>query len=102
MNLSNANSFTITLTQNSDIIFTNVPTSTAETFLWTITIIQGSSNYSVVYPTNVHWPNGQKPTLSSASGAIDQFVFMKSGATGNGGNIYGFTVGQDIKAPASP
>ena len=102
LNLSNANSFTITLTQNSDIIFTNVPTSTAETFLWTITIIQGSSNYSVVYPTNVHWPNGQKPTLSSASGAIDQFVFMKSGATGNGGNIYGFTVGQDIKAPASP
>ena len=102
LNLSNANSFTITLTQNSDIIFTNVPTSTAETFLWTITIIQGSSNYSVVYPTNVHWPNGQKPTLSSASGSIDQFVFMKSGATGNGGNIYGFTVGQDIKAPASP
>lgn len=102
LNLSNANSFTITLTQNSDIIFTNVPTSTTETFLWTITIIQGSSNYSVVYPTNVHWPNGQKPTLSSASGAIDQFVFMKSGATGSGGNIYGFTVGQDIKAPASP
>jgi len=102
LNLSNANSFTITLTQNSDIIFTNVPTSTTETFLWTITIIQGSSNYSVVYPTNVHWPNGQKPTLSSTNGAIDQFVFMKSGATGSGGNIYGFTVGQDIKAPASP
>ena len=61
-----------------------------------------SSNYSVVYPTNVHWPNGQKPTLSSTNGAIDQFVFMKSGATGSGGNIYGFTVGQDIKAPASP
>ena len=102
LDVSSNNSFKVVLTQNSDILFSNVPTGLSDTQVWTLTIQQGSSNYSVVYPTNVHWPNGQKPTLSSASGAIDQFVFMKSGATGSGGNIYGFTVGQDIKAPASP
>ena len=99
LNLSSASSFKVTLTQNSDIIFTNAPTSATETLIWTLTIVQGSSVYAVVYPSNVHWPDGQKPTLSSASGAIDQFVFMK---TGGSSNIYGFTVGSDIKAPASP
>ena len=99
IDVSTANSFAITLGQNSDILFSNVPTSVSETMIWTITIVQGSSAYTVTYPTNVHWPGGIKPTLSSASGAIDQFVFMK---TGSSSNIYGFTVGQDIKAPASP
>jgi len=98
LNLTDANSFKIALSQNSDILFSNVPTG-ADTMIWTITIVQGSSAYTVTYPTNVHWPGGIKPTLSSASGAIDQFVFMK---TGGSSNIYGFTVGQDIKAPASP
>lgn len=102
LDVSSNNSFKVILTQNSDILFTNVPTGLSDTQVWTLTIQQGSSNYSVVYPTNVHWPNGQKPTLSSASGAIDQFVFLKTGNTGSGGAIYGFTVGQDIKAPASP
>ena len=102
LDVSSNNSFKVILTQNSDILFTNVPTGLSDTQVWTLTIQQGSSNYSVVYPTNVHWPNGQKPTLSSASGAIDQFVFLKTGSTGSGGAIYGFTVGQDIKAPASP
>ena len=99
LNLALANSFMITLGQNSDILFSNVPTSLGDTMIWTITIVQGSSAYTVTYPTNVHWPGGQKPTLSSTNGAIDQFVFMK---TGTSSNIYGFTVGQDIKAPASP
>ena len=69
--------------------------------IWTITIIQAASGAarSVTYPTNVHWPGGLKPTLSATNGAIDQFVFMK---TGGSSNIYGFTVGQDIKAPSSP
>lgn len=98
LNLTDANSFKITLSQNSDILFSNVPTG-ADTMIWTITIVQGSSAYTVTYPTTVHWPGGIKPTLSSASGAIDQFVFMK---TGGSSNIYGFTVGQDIKAPSSP
>tara|TARA_B100000214_G_scaffold201456_1_gene145946 strand:- start:4212 stop:5168 length:957 start_codon:yes stop_codon:yes gene_type:complete len=102
LDISSANSFKVTLSQDSDILFANVPTGLSDTQVWTLTIQQGSSNYSVVYPTNVHWPNGQKPTLSSASGAIDQFVFLKTGSTGSGGAIYGFTVGQDIKAPASP
>ena len=99
LNVGDANSFKITLGQNSDIIFSAVPTSATETMIWTVTIVQGSGPYTVTYPTNVHWPGGIKPTLSSANGAIDQFVFMK---TGGSSNIYGFTVGQDIKAPASP
>lgn len=99
LNVGIANSFKIILGQNSDIIFSAVPTSLTETIIWTVTIEQGSGPYTVTYPTNVHWPGGQKPTLSSANGAIDQFVFMK---TGGSSNIYGFTVGQDIKAPASP
>ena len=100
-NVGDANSFTVTLTQDSDIIFSAVPTSATETMIWTITIIQAASGAarSVTYPTNVHWPGGLKPTLSATNGAIDQFVFMK---TGSSSNIYGFTVGQDIKAPASP
>tara|TARA_B100001175_G_scaffold70599_1_gene58475 strand:- start:41928 stop:42833 length:906 start_codon:yes stop_codon:yes gene_type:complete len=101
LDLSTSNSFKVTLTQNSDILFSNVPSSATETMIWTLTIQQIASGAakSVVYPTNVHWPGGQKPTLSSTNGAIDQFVFMK---TGGSSNIYGFTVGQDIKAPASP
>ena len=98
-NVGDANSFKITLGANSGIVFSAVPTSATETMIWTITIQQGSGPYTVTYPTNVHWPGGIKPTLSTANGAIDQFVFMK---TGSSSNIYGFTVGQDIKAPASP
>ena len=99
--LSLANSFKLTLTQDSDIIFSNVPSSATETMIWTLTIQQIASGAakSVVYPTTVHWPGGLKPNLSATNGAIDQFVFMK---TGSSSNIYGFTVGQDIKAPASP
>ena len=101
LDVSTANSFKVTLTQDSDIIFANVPTSATETMIWTLTIQQVASGAakSVVYPTTVHWPGGLKPTLSGTNGAIDQFVFMK---TGSSSNIYGFTVGQDIKAPASP
>ena len=101
LDVSTANSFKVTLTQDSDIIFANVPTSATETMIWTLTIQQVASGAakSVVYPTTVHWPGGLKPTLSATNGAIDQFVFMK---TGSFSNIYGFTVGQDIKAPSSP
>ena len=99
LDVSSNNSFKVTLSQNSDILFTGVPTGLSDTQVWTITIQQGSGPYTVVYPTNVHWPGGIKPTLSTANGAIDQFVFLK---TGSSSNIYGFTVGQDIKAPASP
>ena len=99
LNVSNSNSFKVSLALDADIIFQNVTTSATETMIWTVTIVQGSGPYTVTYPTNVHWPGGIKPTLSSANGAIDQFVFMK---TGGSSNIYGFTVGQDIKAPASP
>ena len=99
LDISSANSFKVTLSQNSDILFANVPAGLSDTQVWTITIQQGSGPYTVVYPTNVHWPGGIKPTLSTANGAIDQFVFLK---TGSSSNIYGFTVGQDIKAPASP
>ena len=99
LDISSANSFKVTLSQNSDILFANVPVGLSDTQVWTLTIQQGSGPYTVVYPTNVHWPGGIKPTLSTANGAIDQFVFLK---TGSSSNIYGFTVGQDIKAPASP
>ena len=99
LDISSANSFKVTLSQNSDILFANVPAGLSDTQVWTLTIQQGSGPYTVVYPTNVHWPGGIKPTLSTANGAIDQFVFLK---TGSSSNIYGFTVGQDIKAPASP
>jgi len=99
LDVSSNNSFKVTLSQNSDILFANVPAGLSDTQVWTLTIQQGSGPYTVVYPTNVHWPGGIKPTLSSANGAIDQFVFLK---TGSSSNIYGFTVGQDIKAPASP
>ena len=99
LDVSSNNSFKVTLSQNSDILFANVPAGLSDTQVWTITIQQGSGPYTVVYPTNVHWPGGIKPTLSAANGAIDQFVFLK---TGSSSNIYGFTVGQDIKAPSSP
>ena len=99
LDVSSNNSFKVTLSQNSDILFANVPVGLSDTQVWTLTIQQGSGPYTVVYPTNVHWPGGIKPTLSTANGAIDQFVFLK---TGSSSNIYGFTVGQDIKAPASP
>ena len=101
LNLALANSFKINLSVDSDIIFSNIPTSPGDTMIWTLTIQQIASGAakSVVYPTTVHWPGGLKPTLSATNGAIDQFVFMK---TGSSSNIYGFTVGQDIKAPSSP
>ena len=77
LDVSSSNSFKVILTQNSDILFANVPTGLSDTQVWTITIQQGSGPYTVVYPTNVHWPGGIKPTLSTANGAIDQFVFLK-------------------------
>lgn len=47
-------------------------------------IIQGSSDYTITWPSSVKWPGGNAPALSSGAGAIDIMTFYYDGT-----NYYG-------------
>ena len=60
--------------------------------IFTVKVIQGSSDKTITWQGDVDWPGGTAPTLSSGNDKVDVFVFltMEGGTT-----FYGFTAVQD-------
>lgn len=91
LNCAAGNSFAITLTGNTTLSFSNVPSSVAYSCIFKI--VQGSSDYTMTWPAAVKWQDGLDPVLTSGGGAVDVFVLY----THDGGsNWYGFTAGQSM------
>ena len=84
--------FSITLTEDTTLTFSNPPTSgTASGF--TLKVVQDATERSITWPAAVKWPDGIEPALSANSGNVDIFVFF----THDGGiTWYGFAAGQDM------
>lgn len=65
--------------------------------IFTVKVIQGSSAKTITWQSDVDWPGGTAPTLSSSNDAVDVFVFL---TVDGGQNFYGFTAGLDVKSPS--
>lgn len=87
------NVFALTLSENvTTFTWSNPPTS-GTAYGFSLKVIQGSSDYTISWPTSVDWPESTAPILTSGSGAVDQFVFY----THDGGTTwYGFRAGKAL------
>jgi hypothetical protein len=88
---SAANTFSITLTGDSTLSFSNVPSGSSYSCLFKV--VQGTTDYTITWPSAVKWQDNIEPSLTSGSGAVDIFIlFTHDGGT----NWYGFVAGQDM------
>lgn len=83
--------FQLTLTNDCDLSFTNVPTGG---FGITIELIQdGTGGHTVTWPLAVTWAGGTAPTLTTAAAAVDVIALY----TPDGGTTWrGFAAGLDF------
>ncbi len=79
----------LTLTQNCTLTF---PTAVAGQSLTVVVKQGGSGSYTITWPSEVKWDNGNDPTLSTAIGAIDVIGFFSPDGT----NWFGFLSGQNM------
>lgn len=88
------NVFRRVLAANETLTFSNLPASgTAYGFVIEIVQDSGGNAYNVTWPSNVRWPNGATPSLSTAANAVDVFtLYSHDGGT----NIYGFLAGRNM------
>ena len=94
LDLSTANYFSHTLSENTTYTFSNPPSSgTAFTFTLELKQDSSGSGYSTTWPGSVDWPGGTEPTDSSGANDVDILVFT----TRDGGTTYfGFQSGADL------
>lgn len=91
LNCATGNSFAITLSGNTTLSFSNVPSGAA--YSCVLKVVQGASAYTITWPAAVKWEDGLDPVLTGSSGAVDIFILY----THDGGsNWYGFTAGQSM------
>ena len=89
LDLSTANSFSFTLTENATITLSNPP-GTGNFGQVTVEITQdgGGGAYTVTWPGSVTWPGGTGPTISTANDAVDVVtLFTRDGGTTWRGNF---------------
>lgn len=89
IDLANGNMHYGTLAGNTTFTFTGATNGSECEFVLSIT--QDSTPRTITWPASVKWAGGVAPTLSTGSGAIDQFVFR----TRDGGTTwYGALIGK--------
>ncbi len=90
LDLHTGTNFTHTLTENVTYTFSNSGASGSAS-AFTLKVTQDSTARTITWPSSVDWKDATTPTLSTASGAVDVFVFI----TYDGGTTYyGFAAGQ--------
>ena len=92
LNLQTANNFSHTLTEDTTVSFTN-PAASGKVSAATLRVIQDSSARAITWNSAIKWGAATAPTLSTASGAVDVFVFY---TVDGGTTYYGFTSGQAL------
>jgi len=94
LNLEQANAFTLLLDENTTIAISN-PIAAGMTEV-IIRIAQASGGgFTVDWPSNVRWPGGLAPTMSSGANAVDQYVLR----TYDGGTTYLGNFAQNYQVP---
>lgn len=93
LDLNLANTFTINLTTDiTSFSFSNIPSNSfSVTLIITQNRIPGASITWNVGATPIKWENGNKPTMSTASNAVDIVVITRIGNT-----YFGFNGGQNF------
>ena len=81
---SASNFYTLTLTANCALTFSNPPSSGKEQTLTVVATQGGSGSYTLSYPAAVRWANGVAPTLTTTVSYRDVLQFM----TYDGGTSY--------------
>jgi len=90
INLRDGDNFTHTLSEDVTYTFSN-PAASGKVSAFSLKVTQDSTARSITWPSSVDWASATAPTLTTASGGVDVFVF----ATYDGGTTYyGFTAGQ--------
>ena len=90
LDLHTGTNFTHTLTEDVTYTFSNSGAS-GRASAFTLKVTQDSTARTITWPSSVDWVGSTAPTLSTASGAVDVFVFI----TYDGGTTYyGFAAGQ--------
>lgn len=94
LDLSTANYFSHTLSENTTYVFTGMPTSgTAFTFTLELKQDASGSTYTTTWPASVDWAGGTEPTDSTGANDVDILVFT----TRDGGTTYfGFQSGANL------
>ena len=92
LDLHTGTNFTHTLTEDVTYTFSNSGAS-GRASAFTLKVTQDSTARTITWPSSVDWRDATAPTLSTASGAVDVFVFI----TYDGGTTYyGFAAGQEM------
>lgn len=92
LNLQTSNNFSHTLTEDTTVSFTN-PAASGKVSAATLRVIQDSTARAITWNAAIKWGAATAPTLSTASGAVDVFVFY---TVDGGTTYYGFTSGQAL------
>ena len=93
VSLSSGGAFSLVLSGNTTVSFTNAPSTGASGFSLSITQDAGGSGFTVTWPASVRWPGGAAPALTATGGKTDAFIFT----TSDGGSTYtGLVAGKDI------
>tara|TARA_R110002126_G_scaffold146778_1_gene292774 strand:- start:29 stop:691 length:663 start_codon:yes stop_codon:yes gene_type:complete len=92
LNLQTASNFSHTLTEDTTVSFTN-PAASGKVSAATLRVIQDSTARAITWNAAIKWGAATAPTLSTASGAVDVFVFY---TVDGGTTYYGFTSGQAL------
>jgi len=92
LDLNLATTFTITLAHNIGTFNWTNPADTGAVSSFVLKVTQdGTAGRTIAWPSGVDWAAATAPTLSTAAGNVDVFVFFTSDA---GTTWYGFTAGQ--------
>lgn len=93
LDLETGNVFQTTLTENITTLTLGNPPASGTAYGFVLRIVQGSSGFTVTWPSSIKWSGGFAPVVSTGSGDIDVYGFFTTDA---GSNWYGFTAGQDM------
>jgi hypothetical protein len=91
--LSVGGSFSLTLSDNTTVTFSDAPATGSAGFSLKVTQDASGSGYTVTWPASVQWPGGTAPELTATADKSDVFVFT----TDDGGaSFVGLVAGKDI------
>jgi hypothetical protein len=85
LDLNAATVFDLTLTGNTSINFSNLPTPTNQIFSWVVKVTMGGTLRTLTWPTTTWYTSGGTEPAAPAVGKVVEYIF----STQNGTNIVG-------------
>ena len=75
IDLNSSNIFSATLTENCTISFSNWPTSGIAGNITLIVQQNATGGYTITWPSEVKWPDGEEPTMDTSANAYTIYTF---------------------------